>query len=139
MPPRAASAFSTASDLLRGILCQHAGLACVIAIGRAERSMASRVERSPECDMSIDHADAVHLRDHLAAHAGDAAILRLVAAGAEQRLVVVGELHEAYAERVQDLDEPMSSSMAEEFCKPKKMAVRPAARARSMSDAVRPR
>jgi hypothetical protein len=50
-----------------------------------------------------DKAHAVHLGDDLAAHAGEARILRLVAARRQQRLVVVAQLHEAQAERVQDL------------------------------------
>ncbi len=52
-----------------------------------------------------DHADAVHLAHHLAAEAGQAGIDRLVAAGAEQALVVVGELHEPDAELVEHLDQ----------------------------------
>ena len=52
-----------------------------------------------------DHAEPVHLRDRLAAHAGDAAVLGLLPAAAEQRLVVVGELQEADAELMQDFDQ----------------------------------
>ena len=52
-----------------------------------------------------DHADAVHLRHHLFAHAGQAGIVILVAARRQQRLVVVGQLHEADAELVADLDQ----------------------------------
>ena len=52
-----------------------------------------------------DHAEPIHLADHLAAHAGHACVLVLPPARAEQRLVVVAELHEAQAERVQRLDE----------------------------------
>jgi hypothetical protein len=54
----------------------------------------------------VDHqAHPVHLLDDLPAHAGDARVLRLVATGGEQALVVVAELHEAGAEVVQDLDQ----------------------------------
>ena len=53
MPPRAASALISASDLLRTLSSQKFGLAWVIEIGRAERSIDSRVVRSDECDMSI--------------------------------------------------------------------------------------
>ena len=49
--------------------------------------------------------DAVHFLDDLAAHAGDAGVFGLVAAGRQQRLVVVAELHEAQAQLVQHLDE----------------------------------
>ena len=52
MPPLSPSAFRTVSDLLRRAGCQKAGLAWVMAIGRSEQSMASRVERSAEWDMS---------------------------------------------------------------------------------------
>jgi hypothetical protein len=52
MPPDPASASSSRSDLLRRAGCQLAGFAWVMAMGRSEISMASRVERSAECDMS---------------------------------------------------------------------------------------
>ena len=54
----------------------------------------------------VDHQpDPVHLPDRLLAEPGDARVLGLVAAGREQALVVVGELHEARAELVHDLDQ----------------------------------
>ena len=53
-----------------------------------------------------DQADPVHLLDHLLAHAGQPHVLSLVTTGRQQRLVVIGELHETGAERVQDLDQP---------------------------------
>ena len=53
MPPDAARAFSTSSDLLRGEACQEWGLAWVMAMGRLEWAIVSSVERSAECDMSI--------------------------------------------------------------------------------------
>ncbi len=53
MPPLSFSASSTRSDLLRATLCQLAGLAWVMAIGRCESRIASSVDRSAECDMSI--------------------------------------------------------------------------------------
>ena len=52
-----------------------------------------------------DHADPVHLRHHRAAHAGQAGVVILIAARGQQRLVVVAQLHEAQAKRVQDLHE----------------------------------
>ena len=51
-------------------------------------------------------ADPVHLVHRLATHAGQARILALIAAGREQRLIVVGELHESQAQRVENLGEP---------------------------------
>jgi len=51
------------------------------------------------------HAEAVHLADHLPAHIGEPGILALRMAGAEERLVVVGELQHPHAHLVQDLDE----------------------------------
>ena len=51
-----------------------------------------------------DHADAVHLGHHGAAHPGQARIVFLIAAGRQQGLVVVGQLHEPQAKPVQDLD-----------------------------------
>ena len=51
-----------------------------------------------------DQPDAVHLGDHRAAHAGQAGIFILVTAGREQGLVVIGQLHEPCAQRMQDLD-----------------------------------
>jgi hypothetical protein len=53
-----------------------------------------------------DQADPVHLGDDLATHAGDAGVLGLVAAGRQQGLVVVAELHEARAQGVADPDQP---------------------------------
>ena len=53
MPPLSASAASTRSDLLRSAGWKRAGLAWVIAIGRSEISIASSVERSALCDMSM--------------------------------------------------------------------------------------
>src|SRR5215469_8511361 len=66
-----------------------------------------RVQRCPPTGMrEIDrHADPVHLGDHLATHTGYTAVLPLHPAAAEQRLIVVGELHETYAEIVKDLDQ----------------------------------
>ena len=48
MPPLAANAFNTSSDLFRKAGCQEAALAWVIAIGLVEYSIASSVERSAE-------------------------------------------------------------------------------------------
>lgn len=45
-----------------------------------------------------DHADAVHLADHLAPEAGNAAVFGFVTAAGEQALVVVGELHDQQAQ-----------------------------------------
>ena len=53
MPPAAVSAFRTSSDLFLSAGCHQCGLAWVIAMGREEASIASSVERSAECDMSI--------------------------------------------------------------------------------------
>jgi hypothetical protein len=52
-----------------------------------------------------DETHPVHLLDDPASHAGDAGVLGFVAAGRQQRLVVVGELHETCTERVTDLHE----------------------------------
>ena len=69
-------------------------------IDRLERGALSRMRHVDQ------HAEAVHFGDHLATHAGDAGIIGLVAAGAEKRLVVVGELHDPDAQLVQDTEEP---------------------------------
>ena len=69
-------------------------------LGRLDRRAIGRVAHVD------DEPDTVHLADDLATHAGDAGVLGLVAAGGEQGLVVVGQLHEPRAERVADLDEP---------------------------------
>ncbi len=52
-----------------------------------------------------EQANTVHLLDDLASHTRDAGIRRLVAAGREQALVIVGELHEPDAQPMADLDE----------------------------------
>ena len=81
------------------------GLAWVMAMGRLECSIAWQGGTLARM-AHVDHeADAVHLGDHLAAHTGQAGVVLLVAARGQQRLVVVAELHEAQAERVEDLHE----------------------------------
>jgi hypothetical protein len=52
-----------------------------------------------------DEAEPVHLADDQAPHPGEAAVMGLLPAGAEQGLIVIGQLHEAQPERVQHLDE----------------------------------
>ena len=53
-----------------------------------------------------DQPHAIHLGDNSAAHAGDAGILALIASGGQQRLVVIGQLHEARTQHVADFDKP---------------------------------
>ena len=66
-----------------------------------------RLERRAVGGMAHVHhePDAVPLLDHLPAHAGQPGVVGLVAARRQKRLVVVAQLHEARAERVDDLDE----------------------------------
>jgi hypothetical protein len=55
----------------------------------------------------VDHqADTIHFCDDFAPHTRDARVLGLVTAGGEQRLVVVGQLHETRAQRMQNFDQP---------------------------------
>ena len=51
-----------------------------------------------------NQTDTVHLGDNGPSHAGQAGVIRLITAGRQQRLVVIGQLHEACAKRVADLD-----------------------------------
>ncbi len=51
------------------------------------------------------HADTVHLLDHLAPETADAGVDLLVTASPDQALVVVGELHDAHPQLVEHLDQ----------------------------------
>ena len=114
IPPLSASARISRAETCRPPGRQSAGVACVTATGRAE--CGDGLQRGAFAGMrQVDqHAEPVHLPHHLAPHAGEAGILRLRPAAAEQRLVVVGELHDADAEIVQHLrrgrDRPRSAT-----------------------------
>ena len=51
------------------------------------------------------HADAVHFGHHLAAHTGQARVVMLITARRQQRLVVIGQLHEPDTQLVADFDQ----------------------------------
>ena len=68
--------------------------------------MVDRLQRGSFGGMAHVHhqPDAIHLLHHGAAHAGEARVLVLVAAGRQQRLIVVAQLHEPHAQLVHDFD-----------------------------------
>mmetsp|Transcript_27102 Transcript_27102/g.49404 ORF Transcript_27102/g.49404 Transcript_27102/m.49404 type:complete len:234 (-) Transcript_27102:2663-3364(-) len=49
--------------------------------------------------------NAIHLLDHLFAHTGHARVFGLITAGRQQRLIVVGQLHEPCTKGVDNLDQ----------------------------------
>ena len=109
-----------------------------MAIGRSDSSIASRVERSATV-RHVDHqADPVHFLDHLFAEAGDARVFRLIAAGRQQALIVVGELHEAGAQLVNDFHQADVVFYGCAILKPEKDRRLAQSRARRTSSAVRP-
>ncbi len=59
--------------------------------------------------------NTIHFPDDLLSHAGDPRVVVLIAAGRQQALVVVTELHEAGAKLVADSTRPMSSSIGDGF------------------------
>ena len=83
-----------------------------------------------------EDADAVHLGDHLVAEIGQAAVAGLVAAGADQVLRVVGHLHDADAELLEQLDVADLVLDAVMFWKPRMMPVLPSSLACRMSAVV---
>ena len=50
-----------------------------------------------------NHANAVHLFDHLAPKSGDTTILLFITAGGQQTLIIVAELHNAHPQLLQNL------------------------------------
>ena len=75
---------------------------CNRALGNLDRVDRRALARVGQVD---HHAEPVHLADHLAAHPGDATVMQLHPAAAEQGLVVVGRLEKADAESVQHFDQ----------------------------------
>jgi transposase len=73
--------------------------------GRPHPAAGSRgAGRGADMAEVAQHADPVHLGDHLAAEIGEARVLRLVAAGADEVLGAVGELDDADAELLEQPD-----------------------------------
>ena len=92
------------SDLLRG-WCLQPGRRDVRVADRRRRG-ADHVFRGLRTDVrQVAHdADPVHLGDRLAAEIGEAAVVRLVASRADQVLRVVGHLHDADAQLLEEPD-----------------------------------
>ena len=66
-PPLAATAFSIASVMLRGMLVSARDDECVASTGLAVARIASQNVGSETCETSTIDAQAVHLLDHLGA------------------------------------------------------------------------
>ena len=77
---------------------------CVLNTGRCETSHASRVVVSPPWETSTGHANFVHALDHLYAKMTQATVVALKSTRAETVPVVVDQLTNALAKKIEPID-----------------------------------
>mmetsp|Transcript_4692 Transcript_4692/g.7445 ORF Transcript_4692/g.7445 Transcript_4692/m.7445 type:complete len:247 (+) Transcript_4692:1370-2110(+) len=101
------SVFSDRADDIILLVSQSRSPGMGIGMGDCDRALRQvrRLNGGTVAGMAhIDHkTHAVHLFDDLFAHAGDAHVLIFITAGRKQGLVIIGQLHETSAKRVDDL------------------------------------
>ena len=85
-----------------------------------------------------NHAHAVHLGHHRAAHMGQAGIFGHIAARRQQGLIVIAQLHETQSKAVQHLGQPDIVFDATGIWAPKNIAVRRVDLAKFTSKAAKP-
>ena len=113
-PPRSAMKRSCSSLLLRGMRLQAGRQA--VRVGHALLGGQDGVLAGLGADVGevAEDAEPVHLGEHLAAEIGKPAVALLVAAGADEVLRVVGQLHDAHAQLVEqrEMVEPVLDAAA---------------------------